>query len=257
MPTKTIRAVERAIDALDVIRDHGGSAGVSVISRQLNLPKSTVHRLLVALSNKAIVRQDARTDLYSFGYKTFELAFAASKSGMTSIAVPYLEELRDRLGETATLGLKIGMKFADIAYAPSLSTLRWAPMLGVQVPLHWGAMGKAILAFVSDEDLEGYLRAAQPIPPTQRTISDPSELLAELTRIRSVGYAVSFGEHEEGAAAVAAPIRSRFGYAYAAACTVGPERRIRQLDIAKAGAIIADVSRKIETACQVAGVIES
>jgi IclR family acetate operon transcriptional repressor len=254
MTTQTVRAVERAIDVLDVIKTSGGAAGVSEISQEVGLAKSTVHRILVALSNKGVVHKDGDTELYSFGHKVFEFAFAASQyQDIVSLVIPYLEELRDRLDETAALALKIGLKYIYVAQVPSLHEYRVNPVLGIQYPLHWSGTGKAILAFVSDDELEKCLGVVPFLRSTARTVADPAMLLEQLKEIRRVGYSISFGERSEGAAAIASPIRDRRGLAQAAISIVGPELRFRQMDPSAMGKVVAEVRCRVEVACQASG----
>ncbi len=254
MSTKSIRAVERAVEVLDFIRTAGGSASVSEISEGIDLPKSTVHRVLVALTRTGILSQDSASGKYAFGQKLFELVFTSSKQwDLVSIAQPYLERLRDSLNETVTLAVSIGWTHSDIAYALSHSPLCWTPRLGERYPLHWGAAGKVLLAFAPSDEFEEYLRTQPLSAATERTITDAAALREEKQRIRDAGFAVSCGEHEPGALAVAAAIRDAEGYACAAVCVQGPELRMRQLDLPAVGAQVAMFCREIEGACRLAG----
>ena len=252
MPTKSVRVIERAVEVLDVVRACGGSAGVSEISKQIDLPKSTVHRILIALANTGLLRKDEAADRYSLGYKALELAFAASKQwDLISIAMPYLQSLRDETGDTATLGLRVGQqRFVDVAWASGRSALRWTPTLGEEYPLHWGALGKAILAFQFDQEIDEYLSVPSLPAATPRTIVDPVALRADLKLIRERGYAVSFGEHVEGAAGVAAPIRARDGRSYAAVCVTGLASRFNESDLGGLCAAVVKAARAIGVACQ-------
>jgi DNA-binding IclR family transcriptional regulator len=252
---KTVRAVERAIDILDVIRSRGRGVGVSEISQELDLAKSTVHRLLVALTNKGIVRQNQETGRYSFGHKILEMAYAAWQHwDIISLAVPYLEELRDRTRETAALALKVGLHYTYVTQVVSPHEYRVNPVLGHQYPLHWAATGKAILAHVRDEELQECLQYVPHRLSTAKTISDPAILLPQLEEIRRAGYAISFGERNPGSSAIASTILDRQGYPHAAACLIGPESRVRLADPNSLGEIVADINRKIQVACQTVGI---
>jgi DNA-binding IclR family transcriptional regulator len=254
MGAKSVRAVERAIDVLDAIRARDGTAGVSEISRDLGLPKSTVYRLLVALSNKGMVRKNGGSDLYSFGRKILEMSFATFPyQDIISSTVPCLEELRDRLGETAALALKIGHRYAYVTQVVSLHEYRVNPVLARHYPLHWAATGKSMLAFVSPQELEECLSLVPNDRATPRTVTDPAVLVQQLEEIRRVGYAASFGERSEGAAAIAAPIRDSRGLAIAAVCIVGPESRVQQMDLDATGKVVVEIARRIEITCQVSG----
>jgi DNA-binding IclR family transcriptional regulator len=251
---QTVRSVERAIDVLDAIRGQGGRAGVSEISQELGLAKSTVHRLLVALANKGMVRQDEETERYILGYKALEMAFGALQDrDVISVALPYLEELRDRLGETAALALKVGKRYTYVSQVPCRHEYRVTPVLGHHYPLHWAATGKAILAYLPPDEVDACLVLVPGSRSTPRTVVDPDLLRTQLDEIRRAGYAASFGERSPGAAAVAAPIRNRKREAHASACIVGPESRMQPGDIPALGAAVAEVSARIETICQTLG----
>jgi IclR family acetate operon transcriptional repressor len=252
---KSVRAVERAIDVLDVIKTRGRGVGVSEISCELGLSKSTVHRLLVALSNKGIVRQDKDTGRYSFGHRILEMAHAASQHrDVISLAVPYLEELRDKTGETAALALKVGLRYTYVTQVVSPHEYRVNPVLGHHYPLHWAATGKAILAFVRDQELNECLQLVPQLLSTPRTLADPDTVLAQLEEIRHQGYSASFGERNLGSSAIASPILNRQGYAHAAACLIGPESRVRPRDLHSLGMIVAEITQKIQIACHVVGI---
>lgn len=255
MVTKSVRAIERAIDVMDVIKANGGTAGVSEISRQVGLSKSCVHRILTALVNGGMVRKHDLSDRYSFAHKILELASAASRQwDLVSLAMPYLEDLRDRLNETAVMALRVGSQFTYIAQAVRRDEYYFTPTLGRHYPLHSAAPGKAILAFLPLGDIEHYLANGPLAASTARTITDPIALEQEIDRIRRVGYAISAGERVEGAAAIAAPIRNRQGFAYAAICIVGPESRLRDLDLKVAGELVTEISRRAEQACLPVGI---
>jgi IclR family transcriptional regulator, KDG regulon repressor len=251
--SQTVRAVERAIDVLDAIRVQGESAGVSEISERLGLPKSTVHRLLIALLKKNMVRQTS-TERYALGYKAFEIALSAARQmDLVVIAAPYLEELREQLGETAALALKVGLRYTYVSQAVSAREHRVSPVLGHQYPLHWGATGKIILAFAEQDELDECLKTVPSLRATPRTVIDPHLLLEQLEQIRAVGYAVSFGERSMGAAAIAAPVLNRRGTALASLCVIGPESRIRETDLEALGRAVAETTRRLQNLCQLLG----
>ena len=248
------RAVERVVDILNAIKGHGGAAGISEISRELALPKSTVHRILAALTKKGMVYKDGSSDRYSLGYKLFDLAFAASKPwDFISCAMPHLEEARNRLNETVVVALMLGVQYSYIAQAVSGHSTPVTTVLGRYYPLHWGATGKAMLAFISDEKLQEYIGTVPLVAATAWTITDPDVLLAETRTIRSLGYSVSYSEKVEGVGAVACAIRDRRGVAYGGVTIVAPDGRVRNMDQQAVGAIMVEAAHRIEFRCQVVG----
>lgn len=254
MESQSVRAVERAIDVLDTLKSRNEGARISEISQELGLARSTVHRVLVALAKKGMVYQQAGSERYVIGHKALELAFSAVQHlDIIRLTMSYLEELRDRLGETTALALKVGLRYTYVSQVTSLNEYRVNPVMGQQYPLHWAATGKAILAFVRDSELNECLKVVPHLFATARTIVDPDLLLEQLEQVRQTGFAFSFGERNVGAAAVAAPLRNRQGYAHAAIAVVGPESRFRQIDLDRLGRTVVETAQKVEALCQFFG----
>jgi DNA-binding IclR family transcriptional regulator len=228
---------------------------VTEISQDIGLAKSTVYRLLETLLDKNMLQKDEVADTYSFGYKVLELAFSTSTNwDLINLAMPYLEELRDRFNETTALALKVGLNYTYIAESVSHQEFRVNPILGRQYPLHWAGTGKAILAFVSEDDQKEALKIAPNSRSTPFTVTDPEILLKQINQIRQDGYAVSFSERAEGAAVIASPVRDRQGCSQAAVCLVGPESRLRKIDLIVVGKAVAEVGRKVELVYRTMGV---
>lgn len=251
MTAQSVQAVERAIEVLDVIRDSGGEAGVSEISRELDLAKSTVHRLLCALMKGGLVKKNEETNAYSLGHKILELAFEATTEWeLMSIAMPYLEELRDMVEETTALAYRFGWKYTYVAQAVSLSEYCFTPHLGQQYPLHWAATGKTILAHLPSGEIDEYLRFVPLKPATDHTITESNALLSELNKIQTVDYAVSFGERRPGASAVAAPLLNHEDRPYGAVAVIGPESRLQGRNIEALGLAVTKAAQRISIAAR-------
>ena len=168
--SKSVQAVERACDLLFLIASSPAGLGVTEIATRLGLSKSAVHRLLVALSNKSMIRQESRTQQYRLDAKVLELVLPfRSQNDILAIARPFLEDLRDRYQETAVLALREGFSCRLVAHAASPHELRYSPTIGRVMPLHWGAFGKAILASLPAVELEAFFRDTEMSPVTERT----------------------------------------------------------------------------------------
>lgn len=247
MENQSVRSVERAIDVLQAIKNNNGIAGVTEISQELGLAKSTIHRLLIALGNKGMVRKDPATELYSFGYKFLELALSGfHDKDMVRLVQPFLEELRARTGETAALAIKIGMHYTYISQEVSPNEHRVVVTLGRHYPLHWAATGKVLLAHCHPVEFDKFLDSGLISQSTERTVTDPEALKAQVDEIRKVGYATSFGERVIGSSAIAAPLLGRSGYAHAAIAIVGPESRLKYADVPALGLAAIEFSRTVE-----------
>ena len=255
METTSVRSVERAVEILEVIKSKGGETGISTISRETGLSKSTVFRILNALRTKGMVVKDDVTDHYSLGQKIIELAFSASMQwDIISLAMPYLEKLRDSLGETAALALRIDKDYSFIAQAMCRHEYRVNPVLGERYCLHWAGTGKAILAFIPEEEILEMLALIPAKQATSRTITDPQKMKEQISEIRNQGFAFSFSERIEGGASISAPIRDGAGNAQAAVSLIGPEIRFRKLDLNEAGKAVVEAGKQIEMVYRGAGI---
>ena len=255
MESNTVRSVERAIEILEVIKSRGGETGISTISRETGLSKSTVFRILNALKTKGMVRKDDVTDQYSLGQKIIELAFSASMQwDIISLAMPYLEKLRDTISETAALAIKMEKDYSFIAQAMCRHEYRVNPVLGERYCLHWAGTGKVILAFTPEDELSEMLALIPHKKATSQTIIDPRKMMEQIEEIRKRGFAYSFSERIEGGASISAPICDALGNAQAAVSLIGPEIRFRKLNLNEAGRAVVEAGKQIEMVYRGAGI---
>lgn len=228
-PQPTIGTVERAIDVLNAFTEADEpTLGVTQLAGQLGLSKAVVHRILTSLRAKDLVAVDQNTRRYSLGPAALALGLAYLRHiDLRDQARAVLRDLSARTSETATLSIRRG---DDRIYVDQVTPAREVIMtvqLGVPYPLHAGASSKAFLAQLPEPDLERYL-ARQLQPLTSITLTDPKELGRELTEIRERGCAISYGERQEGAASIAAPVFDHEGRAAAVVSVCGPVERFRR-----------------------------
>jgi IclR family acetate operon transcriptional repressor len=121
-------------------------------------------------------------------------------------ARPVMERLRDHFGETVNLAVLEGNRIAYVEILESARTMRLAARVGDRVPVHSSALGKAICATLTDDEVVAILRAEGMPRMTANTITRVEDLLAALDIVRSVGHALDDREHEEDGRCVAAAI---------------------------------------------------
>lgn len=206
--------------------------GVSELARSLHLSKSVTHRILRSLAARSLVarRHDG----------TYEIGIAAAILGARSLqgldlriaALPVLRSLQEETGETATVSALIGSQRVFIDQIPSPHSIKMIVELGRSYPLHAGATGKAILA-LAPPDLRRHV-LTHPRPTfTNKTLSSRAALERALDEVRSDGVAVSHGERDDGAAAVAAPIFGLDDTVVGAISVCGPAARFREAEVAR------------------------
>lgn len=255
MPDYPIRVLERTAEILEAIKNGGGNVGVSMISRSTGLPKSTVFRILSSLVELGFVRRLADGDQYALGYRLMQLSFlAVGDWEVVSLAMPYLEELKEETRETAALAIRRNLHYSFIAQVSCLQEYRVNAALGEKYFLHWAGTGKAILAFSPEPILTEILKMIPENAATGRTIRKPEELISQIDRIRENGFAYSYSERIEGGASISAPVLDHNGIAKAAISIIGPEVRIQKLDRDLVGSRLMEIASQLSRIYQGFGV---
>ncbi|TMS00254.1 IclR family transcriptional regulator [Nonomuraea basaltis] len=218
--------MERALDVLEALAEHGGEAGLSEIAARTGLPYGTIHRLLQTLLARGYVRQESDRR-YALGGGLVRLGgIAESMVGVW--AQPYLTKMVELSGETANLAVLEGDFVVYVAQVPSPRRLRMFAEVGRRVLPHSTAVGKVLLAGRPADAVAVFERTGMP-RRTPNTITDISAMLAELNLVRTRGYAMDLGEEELGVHCLAVPVWD--GARVVAAMSVsGPAERIDALD---------------------------
>ncbi len=221
-----IRAVAHSLKLVDALAATDQGRGVTELSGELRLAKSTVYRLLQTLAGHSFVVQDPTTGRYHLGLKFLELgALVSNRLSIRTIAQPHLQRLMEATNETVHLGLLEGHEvvYADKIECPQ--TIRMYSRVGRRSSLHCTALGKTLLAYQPEQTLQDLLRAGLR-RFTSRTITTPRRLQAELQRIRQEGYALDNEEFEDGLRCIAAPVRDHSNAVVASLGIAGPATRL-------------------------------
>lgn len=236
----TVRAVERALDILLCFTGKR-KLGLTEISSQIDLHKSTVHRLLTTLEEKGFVTRDDATEKYSLGLKIWELSQHLSQDDDPAVLLkPQMELLRDQLGETVSLYLRDGIERLRIAAVQSNQAIRRVAPVGARLPLYVGASSKVLVAY-ADEEIRSDVLSSPDWPATL----DREDYVRQLHTITQQGFATSYEEREPGAAAVSAPIFDRDGKIVAALSISGPVSRLTREKLMELGEPVVNAARQM------------
>ena len=233
-----VQSVARAADLLKALGAHGGPATVFDLADRCGLNRSTAWRILATLEDEGLVERDPATGRYEIGYALVALGAAAGHDPLVRRARPALRALAEACLETASLAVPRGMQlvYVDQVQAPHVMAADW---LGRATPLHATSTGKALLAWLSEDEigaaLPGRLQRF-----TDTTITTRAVLRTELTQVRARGYAASRGELEPALWGVSAPVLDR-ARPVAVVSVWGAETRIRArgLDVLGARTVAA------------------
>lgn len=231
--TNNIGSLERGVDLLFLFVE-ASTLGVRDIAERLDVPVSTAYRFVRTLRDKGLLEQDPATRKYQLGLRLLALETPILRQlDVRRVALPHMEALAQYCHETVQLTLRRGFQGVCIEIVESPEPLRVAPSRGQSVPLHSGALAKAILAFLPRPEIDRYLTSGPLQRFTSHTITDPTRLGEELARIRKRGYAVSTQEVYVGAGGVAAPVFDSTRRAVASLGVSGPLHRLTGAKIAE------------------------
>jgi DNA-binding IclR family transcriptional regulator len=226
--THTTRAVERACAVLSAFTAEQPRLSLSELAARVELPKATVHRLAGELVANAFLehRDDGR---YSLGLKISELgAVARSELDVVHVCAPVMDELARATLESVLLAVVDwdALELTVVGARVSSQTLSVVPVTGQRVTILPGALGKALLAGLSEEEADRVLGLLPLSAPTTKTPTDPDKLRREIAQARETGFAVAAEEYREGVSGVAVAVIFEDGRPQAAISVAGPTSRM-------------------------------
>ncbi|MDP9246216.1 MAG: IclR family transcriptional regulator [Chloroflexota bacterium] len=239
-PSYPIGSVDNALRLLMLFRKRN-RLRVSDAAEELGVARSTAHRLLAMLELHDFVAQDPATRLYIAGPGLTDIGLAIVRDmDIRTIARPTLERLGREVGETVHLLILRGSDALFVDSVESTNVLRVGTRIGMVLPAHSTAGGKALLAQLSRDELRGLYPRERLDRVTKRTVGTRTELFRELDRTKKRRYAVNTGESEADIAAVAAPVLDRQGRLRASVAIAAPMARVNDLRLRR---LSADVIR--------------
>jgi DNA-binding IclR family transcriptional regulator len=221
-----IQSVQRAIAILRCFTKTDAELGVTSLSKQLDLHKSTVSRLLSTLEQEGFVEKNPATGRYHLGLQLVTLAgIVLEQIDLRAIAQPHLSALAELTQETVNIVILSGRACMNVDGVASPRPIRYVGRIGRRTPCHCTAAGKVLLSYSTPEERGRIL--AVPLPRfTEQTIIDSDALEQELRQIRAQGYAITHEEDQPDLSAVAAPIYDHTERVTAAVVISGPTHRI-------------------------------
>jgi DNA-binding IclR family transcriptional regulator len=202
--SRTVQSVQTAVDIVEYLREVG-EAGVTELATALDCSKGTVHsHLATLLENEYVVR---RGDRYGLSLKLLDLGeFVKSRIDIYDVVTDELDDLAAETGEVAQFATEEHGRAVYLDKARGEQAVNTASTVGKREYIHCISLGKAMLAHLPEERVEGIVDRHGLPAQTPNTITDRETLFAELETIRERGYAVDDEEKIEGVRCVAAPL---------------------------------------------------
>ncbi|MBM4341563.1 MAG: IclR family transcriptional regulator [Deltaproteobacteria bacterium] len=207
----TIRSgiISKAIRLIRLIADNAAMDWpVREISSKIGIPRSTVHRICHALTNEGILELDPKTKRYHWGPELVYIAQAVYQGNeVRRLAMPVLRKIVTECNETAHLSIyersKKKLIFTD--ELPCSQLIRFNTPIGMSLPLHPGASGKSIMAYLPEKEIKKIINSGLEAV-TSRTVTNPKRVREDLKEVRLNGYAKTEGERTPEAVGIACPI---------------------------------------------------
>ncbi|MEM6049167.1 IclR family transcriptional regulator [Erwinia sp. P7711] len=206
--TGGIQVISRAAKILNALGDSPNGMSLGEIAQAVDLPRSTVQRIVAALDSVQLVRSPGVGGV-RLGPALLRL-IATVHTDVVAIAQPWLQALCDATGETVSLARASGLQLAIVHYVVADRELRVVPRIGLNLPLYSTSGGKALLALGSDEEARALVGDAYEAI-TDLTVKAFPELLERLKEIRRTGLSYDRGETLEGISTMAVAIDTILG----------------------------------------------
>jgi DNA-binding IclR family transcriptional regulator len=212
---KVVTAVDRAARVLAAFADSWDYATLPEVARRARLSKPTTFRILATLAAEGLIFQNEANSTYGLGFLTLRLADVVTGGiKLRETARPAMRQIRDSVNETVVLGILEGDAYCNVDSLEASHLIGQTQLIGAPVPLHVGAPGRALLASMTDEAVNAYLRHVRPAQLQESGMARP-QFLREIGAIRRRGYAISSGDFMHGGHTIATAIQGGSGPAVA------------------------------------------
>lgn len=216
----SVKSSERTLEILEHLASVGERRTLGELSRDLGVPKSSLHAILRTMQEKGWVQTDASGTRFGLGVRSLLVgASYVDTDDVVSLTSDAMDRLAEQTGETIHLGRLDGADIVYLAKRESQHPLRLFSAIGRRLPAHATALGKATLSMQDPDQLRGVL--PDPLPSlTPHTIVDREQLLKELELTRTRGYAVDNEENTPGIRCIGVPVRTDGEVRNALSCSI-------------------------------------
>jgi IclR family transcriptional regulator, KDG regulon repressor len=223
----------------------------SELSKKLGLNRSTITRLLYSLEKAGFLVRDDRTKAYALSYWLYRIGNVyISQIDLHKEAMPLLSQLSQSCKEAVHLAVLRDFQVFYLNKVEGPQPVRIASAIGDTNPAYCTGVGKVLLAYLNEKELDAYLQSVKLKRFTPNTICSPEDLKRHLKQIITKGYAIDDCEHETEVRCIAAPLRDITGQVIASISLSGPEFRmfwekIREEFIPAVRETAAKISRRL------------
>jgi DNA-binding IclR family transcriptional regulator len=241
------QSLAHGLEVLLAFESSRTSLTVSEIAQYLKYSQSSTYRLVRTLVKYNLIQENPGTARYSLGLNVLRLGLLAQRTiNLGAIARPFMAELSRHTKETVILTIVNGPKGMCVEIVESSEPVRSSTYQpGEYLPLHCGASGTILMAYLSEEEWDRIIATEGLRSYTPNTITEVDRLKDHLREIRKAGFAFSDREVYQDVVAVAAPILNVAGLLMAGLSVVSPFYRINKRKINSFTRLVAEYAKKI------------
>lgn len=226
-----VRSLEKGLKVLGAYDASHRRLGLGEVARRTGLSKSAAQRFTHTLHALGYLRQDKETRAYGLSPQVLALGFAYLRSDeLVSRATPHLLDANKRCEETVNLTEPDGLQIVYVARVPSRHVVSVDVVLGTRLPMFCTAPGRAILAYLPEDEARDLVERSKRVAWTSFTVTDRDQLMRVLDDVRQRGYAIAEQETYLGDMSIAAPVLDPAGRPVAAVNIAVPTTRWSQAD---------------------------
>jgi DNA-binding IclR family transcriptional regulator len=226
---KLLSSVVKTLRVLEAFSTERQELSTSELSRLLGMDKSSVSRIVVTLQHQGYLNRNGLNGRYRLGAKLIDLGNQVlqryDRLDLGETAAPYLRELSNRIREVVHLGILDRAEVVTLKKMDGGQIVTVDTKVGGRYPAHACALGKVLLAGLSQDERVDILDGTTLTRRTPNTIVELPALMDELVKVRRKGYADEDEESFLGICCVAAPIKGPDGTVLAALSATIPKQR--------------------------------
>lgn len=208
-------SLARGLAVIKAFTEQRRKLTIAQVSQRTGIPRAAARRCLYTLHQMGYVDADKHT--YALRPKILALGHAyLSSTPLAVSAQPVLDRVRSALNESCSLAILDGDDILYLARSAASRIIAVQLNVGSRLPAYCTAMGRTLLAHLSERDLDAYLARVELRPFVDRTVTSPNELRRILVAAREAGYAVVDQELEIGLRSIAVAVRGASGAVVAA-----------------------------------------
>lgn len=223
----SVPSVERALSVLQCLGQSKRGFSISEIGRRLKIPKSSAHLILTTLERRGFLQKNTQTGKYHFGLQLVSLSRSALENlDLREEAKPFLRSLMQETGLTVHMAVLEREEAVIIEKVEAPGLVRLASWIGRRLDVNCTGVGKVLIAFLPNDELDHLLRTKDFARHNSRTIISKTALRRELALVKQSGYALDNEEDEPGVCCIGAPVFDENGKVVAAISVAGTTSQI-------------------------------